>query len=139
MEREYRSVLRYILSTGDLDLDEDRIHALMRICQDRIAYLNQGRGFYLIPSLDSDREDMWFVVDDTVEDRALMLKAPYDYKTAKKVAQRLNTRREVRHGPLSDIPGRGGVYHRVGCIRTDATLSYYADCGLRCEYCAIGP
>jgi hypothetical protein len=140
MDRELRSVLRYVLSTGDLgDLDEEQTHALIRICQDRIAYLSRGRGYYLTPALDLDRDDMWFVMDGTSRVPAWARVSPLDYNAAIGVAQRLNERLAVREGPLSDAPGMSGVFHRVGCIRTGATLTHYPETGPRCEYCDVGP
>ena len=140
MDLEISSVLRYIFSTGDLPVHEvDKVQALIRICQERIAYLNQGRGHYLTPALDPDREDMWFVMDGTSRVPAWASVSPLDYETATRVAQQLNTQLAIREGPLSDTPGMSGVFHRVGCVRMGATLSHYPEIGPRCEYCAVGP
>lgn len=141
MDREIRSILRHILSTGDLPLDnQEQIHALIQVCQERIAYLNQGRGYYLIPALDPDREDEWFVIDPSSHRPSNRHGGgPFGYEGAISVAQWLNTRLAIRQGPLSDTPGMSGVYHRVGCTRVGGTLTHYPDVGPRCEYCAVGP
>jgi len=147
MDHELRSGLRYVLSTGDLPLDyPEQVHALIRICQERIAYLNRGQGYYLYPASDPDRVGMWFVSasPDTWQPPPIFPgytqkdAGPYEMEVAKAAAQRLNERQAIRVGPLSDTPGMHGVFHRVGCIRDDGALSHFRS-GPRCEYCAVGP
>jgi hypothetical protein len=139
MDRELRSVLRYILSTGDLPLDnQDQINTLIRICQNRINYINQESSHYFIPALDPDREDLWFMMQPYFDTGEWFETGPYTYEEMVRRDEWMVARNKVRNAPLSNFPGRNSIFHREGCIRSDATLTNYGEGWVRCEYCGVG-